>query len=291
MMLDTKRTFDRLILDYAPSPEVGQRILNNRLYRHLSTMMAGSQEYMAMEKLYEMAADSRWDFLVLDTPPTRHALDFLEAPDKMVGLISNSILKWFLQPSLFFGRKGLAFFSRGAEKILSVLDRLAGFAFLRELSEMLLEIAGLLGGFESRARAVSNLLRGTEVGFLLVTSPEEAAVVDTVFFLDFLRSHQLDPLGVIANRVAWVPDLTPIELKRLAAQAEEDSGLQRLWINYQNYRSLAGRQRQALARLSSSPIVVPQWSEDISDLQGLAHVMRRLTGETETFAGLVPPQD
>ena len=272
MMLDTKRTFDHLILKFAPSPEVGERILHNRLYQHLSNMMAGSQEYMAMEKLYEMASESRWDLLILDTPPTRHALDFLEAPDKMVGLIANSILKWFLQPSLMFGRKGLALFSQGAEKVLAVFDRLAGFGFLRELSEMLLEIAGLLGGFESRAQEVSGLLKGPEVGFVLVTAPEEAAVSDAVFFLDFLAGQKLECVGILANRIAPVPVLNPAEIRELEAEAGQEDDLKPVWDLYQDYRILARRQRAALSRLAAPALEIPQMAEDISDLKGLAKI-------------------
>ncbi|MDO8461856.1 MAG: ArsA-related P-loop ATPase, partial [Deltaproteobacteria bacterium] len=201
MMLDTKRTFDHLIEKYSPSRQAREAILANRLYQHLSTMLAGSQEYMAMEKLYELSREKDYDLIVLDTPPTRHALDFLEAPEKMVNITTNSILKWFLKPSLFVAGGSFGFFRRGREKILSVFDHLAGFSFLSELSEMLISIAGLLGGFQNRAASVMELLRDKSVGFLLVTSPESPSIQDALYFLKEIRRFKLPLSGFVINRL------------------------------------------------------------------------------------------
>ncbi len=201
MMLDTKRTFDRLIERYTSDPSRRKSIFENRLYQHMSSMIAGSQEYMAMEKLYELYQEGGYDLLVLDTPPTRHALDFLEAPGKMANLTGNSLLHWFLKPGLFAGRIGAGMFQKGAEKILSVFDRLAGFSFLYELSEMISLLSDLLGGFHDRSRAVSQLLKKDFVGFLLVTTPSSVAIQDALYFHQKIKESKLPFLGFIVNRV------------------------------------------------------------------------------------------
>jgi len=201
MMVDTKRTFDRVVIKYSHSPDASRTILNNRLYQYISNMLAGSQEYMAMEKLYEIAHDYDYDLIVLDTPPTRHALDFIEAPKKMINIISDSILKWFLSPTLFASKAGINILRRGSEKILSVFDRLAGFKFLHELSEMLLLMSELLGGFQNRAQEVYKLLRQEDVGFLLVTTPQKTALEDAFFFYKKIQDEGLPFAGFIINRV------------------------------------------------------------------------------------------
>ena len=270
MMLDTKRTFDRLAEKYAP--ERAGAILNNRLYRHLSSMIAGSQEYMAMERLFEIDQQGEFDLLVLDTPPTRHALDFLEAPRRMIQITSNSILGWFLKPGLFAGRLGFKTLQRGAEKILGVFDRLAGFSFLHELAEMLGLISGMLGGFRARAEAVQELLRQPYVGFLLVTSPASVALQDALYFFRRIQEAKLPFLGFIINKThapfaVPVPETTfrdftpPLQAK--------------LKRNFENYHRLGERDRKEVQLLKGVAgsrylyLPIPALPDDPHDLEGL----------------------
>ena len=277
MMLDTKRTFDRLIEKYASSPQAREAILNNQLYQHMSNMIAGSQEYMAMEKLYEIYQEGDFDLLVLDTPPTRHALDFLEAPQRMVNITENSLLKWFLKPGFFAGT-GLRVLGRGAEKILSVFDRLAGFGFLHELSEMVSLISSLLGGFHDRARSVYELLRKNFVGFLLVTSPSSVSIQDALYFHQKIKEYGLPFMGFVINRIHEPGSpLKEEELTPLSPSLREKV-LQQL----RNYEQLALRDQRAIALLKKMGgknvlyASVPLFGADVHDLDGLARLNKAL---------------
>lgn len=270
MMLDTKRTFDRLIEKYASSEEAKKSIFNNRLYQHMSNMIAGSQEYMAMERLYELYLEGGFDLLVLDTPPTRHALDFLEAPQKMVHITGNSLLKWLLAPGMFTGRIGL--------KALTVFDRLAGFSFLHELSEMLSLISGLLGGFHDRAKAVDDLLRKNFVGFFLVASPSSVSIQDALYFHQKIRESGLPFSGFVVNRVH--PD----------GERPADRGLasfpsplrEKVATLLRNYEQLAARDQRAvtlLRKLGGRNVacsLIPLLKTDVHDLGGLGKINRSL---------------
>lgn len=280
MMLDTKRTFDRLIERYAPSDHAARTILDNRLYKHLSNMMAGSQEYMAMEKLYEMDQGHAYDLMVLDTPPTRHALDFLEAPQKMIQITSNSILRWFLMPGLFAGRIGVGALRKGAEKILAVFDKLAGMKFLTDLSEMLTLISGLLGGFQKRAESVYDLLRQDSVGFLLITSPSPVSIQDALYFHRRIEDGNLPFVGFLVNRV--LNDLDDPSPKRLAGLSP--ALREKIWETVRQHQLLARRDLNSIRLLKKmggkkTPVVsVPTFATDIHDLEGLLGLNKYLFG-------------
>src|SRR5262245_10551474 len=201
LMLDTKRTFDKIIERYAPSEESKQAILNNALYQHLSNMISGSQEYMAMEKIYDLYQKKAYDLLILDTPPTQHALDFLDAPQKMIQAVTDSMLKWFIKPSIFVGRTSLRILEKGARKILKVFDSVAGFEFLQDLSAMLISTAGLLEGFKERAREVEGVLRNPHTSFLLITSPQSMVVSEALYFHQKILEYKLPFAGFVVNRV------------------------------------------------------------------------------------------
>lgn len=278
MMMDTKRTFDRLIERHTPDPEKRKAILENRLYRHLSNMIAGSQEYMAMERLHEIFHEGDFDVLVLDTPPTRHALDFLEAPRKMANITGSSLLEWFLKPGIFAGRAGLGVLQKGAEKILSVFDRLAGFSFLYELSEMVSLISGMLGGFHERSEAVYDLLRSDFVGFLLVTSPSSVAIQDALYFHEVIKSSKLPFVGFVVNRLH-----EPGVSDALEATARFSPPLRKKILDYlRNYEQLAARDQKAVTLLRKmggkkvSYTTIPLFTADIHDLEGLQKMSQAL---------------
>ena len=154
MMLDAKQTFDEVVRTHAPDEETRERILSNRIYQQLSSALAGSQEYMAMEKLFEIHAEDRYDLLVLDTPPSRNALDFLDAPKRLLQFIEGRALQVFMRPAGF----GMKVFGRGASMMFSVLRRITGVDLLEDLAEFFQAFSGMVEGFRERARRVNELL-------------------------------------------------------------------------------------------------------------------------------------
>lgn len=241
-----------------------------------------------MEKLHELYKEGSYDLLVLDTPPTRHALDFLDAPRKMVNITGNSLLEWFLKPGIFVGRGagriGLGVLQKGAEKILSVFDRLAGFSFLHELSEMLSLLTGMMGGFRERAQAVSDLLHQPFAGFLLVTSPSSVAIQDALYFHERIEEEALPFAGFVVNRVH--------ETGLASAQdipAHLSSGLRlKLIDQVRNYEQLAQRDQKAVSLLkkmagkSAACVTIPLFAGDVHDLEGLRKMNEFLFGHSAT---------
>lgn len=202
-LLDARQTFNRLIDRYAPDEQSRQRILNNRFYDHLSGGLAGVLEYMASERLFEVAASGRFDRIVLDTPPTRQALDFLEAPDRIVGFLDTggprvASKKWFDTDGRLRGTSKLGFVGRNVE---AFFDRMVGLELLRDMSEFFQAFAPFFEGFKDRALNVQRLLRSNETLFVLVSSPGPHRVADTLFFARRLEEagHRLGP--VVVNRL------------------------------------------------------------------------------------------
>jgi anion-transporting ArsA/GET3 family ATPase len=218
LMLDVKATFDELIAEHARSPEQRDAILRNRIYRSLSGSVAGAQEYMAMERLHQLVAAGRYDRVVLDTPPTRNALDFLDAPGRLVRFIEGRSLRMFLRPGLRAGRFGLRVAGRGANLAFAALERLTGVALLRDLSEFFLAFEGMIDGFHDRAEAVARLLASDRATFVVVTAPAAEPIDEAVFFAQCLRRRRLPFGGVIANRV----DESPLPAGMLPLSALDD---------------------------------------------------------------------
>ncbi|MFO1518747.1 MAG: ArsA-related P-loop ATPase [bacterium] len=285
LMLDTKRTFDKIVERYAPSEESKRSILNNALYQHLSNMIAGSQEYMAMEKVYELYQKKEYDLLILDTPPTQHALDFLDAPQKMMHAITDSMLKWFLKPSIFLGRTSFRFLEKGMRRVLKVFDNVTGYEFLQDLSTMLLSTAGLLEGFKERAEEVSALLRNSKTAFLLVTSPQSMVVKEALYFHEKILEYKLPFSGFIVNRVHEIKGLAsqlPAISKALAHSSlskEEQNQVNRV---LSDYKTLIEQDRAQLKLLEEKIdnrkmlTLVPHLDSDVHDLAGLAELGKYL---------------
>src|SRR5262249_45224610 len=157
MMLDMKQTWDELIERQAP-PDKRSRILNNRFYQSLSTALAGSQEYIAMEKLWQLRSQRDYGVIVLDTPPTPHALAFLDAPNRILDFLENEAAKWLLTPALAAGKVGLQLFNLGGSYVAKTISKLTGTETLQELSNFMLAMSGLNQGFRERAHDVKQLL-------------------------------------------------------------------------------------------------------------------------------------
>ncbi len=204
MMLDAKRTFDRVVERYAPDPETAAKILRNPLYEQLSTMIAGSQEYMAMEQLYEITQSANHELIILDTPPSHQALDFFQAPLRMVNALSGSMLKLFVKPTLLAGRLGAALFAKGGNTLMRMFGRLTGVEMLQEISDLILSAVNLFGGFEERARAVQAMLRQSDCGIILVTLPHTELIDDAERFIAETTTLQMQVRAIIMNRT--VPD-------------------------------------------------------------------------------------
>jgi anion-transporting ArsA/GET3 family ATPase len=221
MMLDAKRTFDELIERHAPDERTRDRILSNRIYREVSNAMAGSQEYMAMEKLYELYQEGRYDLLVLDTPPTRHAFDFIEAPERMARFIEGKSLQFFLKP----GRLGMRLIGRSGGALFSILKRLTGVDLLQDLSEFFQSFGDMAIGFRERAQRVNELFSSRKTTFMLVTAPQREAIDDAVYFWRRLNEAKLPFGGVIVNKVhhdylQWAGSESEPALERLAEELE-----------------------------------------------------------------------
>jgi anion-transporting ArsA/GET3 family ATPase len=205
-MLDMKRTFDDLVVRFARTEEERARILANPIYQHVSDALAGSAEYSAMEKVYQLAESDELDLLVLDTPPAQHALDFLEAPERLLGFLESPIVRRMLHPAFAAGRTGFRLFSRGATTVLKLMERVSGMGFLEDISEFLLAFEGMSTGFRERARAVEQTLFGPSSAFVLATGPGPEAAAQGDALLARLAELRVPLAGLVVNRMRLWPD-------------------------------------------------------------------------------------
>jgi anion-transporting ArsA/GET3 family ATPase len=280
MMLDAKATFDEVVRKHAPDEETRDRILANRIYQQLSAALAGSQEYMAMEKLFEIHAEDRYDLLVLDTPPSRDALDFLDAPKRLTQFIEGRALQVFMKPTGI----GMRLFGRGASMMFSVLRRITGVDLLEDLAEFFQAFSGMVGGFRERARRVNELLAAPTSSFLVVCAPQGEPISEAVYFHRKLVEAELPFGGVIVNKVHYEEeDAEPgDELERMLADALSDDDLARRTArNFADFHALAERDRRNVSHLAAemrtrAVIQVPYLDEDVHDLAGLMEINRYL---------------
>jgi anion-transporting ArsA/GET3 family ATPase len=273
MMLDAKTTFDEIVEKHAPDAATRDAVLTNRIYKELSTAVAGSQEYMAMEKLHELHDEGRYDLLVLDTPPSRNALDFLDAPERLSRFIDSRSLQFFLAPS----RTGLKLFSRGTGLIFSVLKRVTGVDLLQDLSDFFASFGDMAQGFRERAKAVKRLLADDRTTFLLVTSPAHEAVEEAKFFRDKLEEAGMPFGAVVVNRMHVEAESDDPELPA----GLEPEVADKLLDNFNDFRALAVRDRRNVEELTGDIgerplIVVPYLDEDIHDLAGIEAINEHL---------------
>ncbi len=286
MMLDMKGTFDELVTRNASSPEQRDRILQNRLYQYVSTSLAGTQEYMAMEKLHAVRLDPRFDLVVLDTPPTTNALDFLEAPQRLVGAIDSPVMRWFVET--LENSKGLSLMGRGAAFVLRGLARFTGVEFLENVGQFVTELNDLFGGFRERAKTVYEDLKGPDVAFVIVTSPSPLTVAEALYFTRKLRDFGIEPKAMIVNRVHGTPEAcgdaqaAAAELQTFlqAAGSSADSSelISRMSEALEDDVALARRDQAGVRRLKESVgqdlsfAQVPAFERDVHDLAALAQV-------------------
>jgi anion-transporting ArsA/GET3 family ATPase len=293
MTLDTKRTFDDLVERYAGDEAARRRILDNRFYQQVSNALAGSHEYMAMEKLLELSAEERFDLVVLDTPPTRHALDFLEAPERLLNFLDTSVLRWFLKPYFAAGRLTLKVATRTGAVALKLADRFLGLQFLQDLSEFFLAFEGMYAGFKQRAARVHEMLRRDDVGFVLVAGPTRSTLDEALFFHRRLSEGGLPFVGFVVNRVHPDPAAAPAQPGREGTRV--DAELARVLAEiYEDQRRLARQERRAVARLQvdtgETPVLVPEHEVDVHDLRGLKSVGEEILAGAGEAAKRTPPR-
>ncbi len=205
MMLDTKTTFDELVHKYSSSPEKAKQLLENKLYQYVSTSLAGTQEYMAVEKLVAVKDDPRYDLVVLDTPPTANALDFLDAPERLMDALDSATMKWFIQAFEKSGKLSLNILAKSAAVVLKGIGKITGGGFLEAMAELITELNDLFGGFKQRAEIVQKTLRSKDVAFICVTSPSPMSLREVVYFAERLIDAEM-PLGAfVVNRLRLRP--------------------------------------------------------------------------------------
>lgn len=201
MMLDTKSTFDALITSLAPTPEKRDSILNNVLYKYVSTSLAGTQEYMAMEKLYAVKGDPAYDLILLDTPPTTNALDFLDAPERLMGALDSAATRWFVEAFQSSGRLSFSLLAKSTAAILRGIGKLTGGGFLEQIASFISELNAIFGSWRERANQVAGALRGSDVAYVLVTTPDPLSVREVLFFAERLREQGMKRDAFVVNRV------------------------------------------------------------------------------------------
>jgi anion-transporting ArsA/GET3 family ATPase len=290
MMLDPKRTFDELIERLAPDDKTRDEILANRIYRELSSAVAGSQEFTAVAKLYELDRSGEFDTIVLDTPPSRNALDFLDAPDRLTGFLEGRALRLFLAPSGLAARV----VGRGTSVVFSVLRRVTGVDLMEDLSVFFGALSGVLDGFRERAAGVKRLLADPATTFLIITSPEREPVEEAIFFRGKLREAGMPFGGLIVNRVHPLADGgDEVDVEALTAELDGDAALARkVARTLAEFRVLAHRDAAALQRLTGAigdddPILVPHLDGDVHDVDGLVAVHRHLFAPAADRAALL----
>lgn len=300
MMLDTKPTLDRLISRLTPDESQRRRILENRIYHHLSSALAGSAEYAAMEQVHELVYSGKYDLIVVDTPPADHALDFLRAPRRLREFLESRFVARLVRPAMSASRIGLRLFARPLHLMLGLLERIAGVGFLDDLSEFLSAIDGLSQGFRDRATQVENVLLSDDTGFILISTGNEGSNTSTLEFMSELEKFRVPLIAVIANRMRpWPLASSPAELlqrctgdtlerdqDRLAAahaaragpeQASPDfSRVSRAVLEYAQVCETEKRTVDALvAKLARSQLRclhVPELASDIDPIDGLLEI-------------------
>jgi anion-transporting ArsA/GET3 family ATPase len=279
MMLDAKRTLDEIVVSLAPDEDAREEILSNPVYRELSTAVAGSHELSAIAKLYELHEEHDFDAIVLDTPPSRNALDFLNAPTRLLGFLDGRALKVFLTPGGLTAR----IFGRGTGLVFAIFARVTGIDMFSELSRFFRSLTGVLDGFGERTRGVAALLADPATTFLIVTSAEREPAREAVYLSERLAEANMQRGALIVNRVHGVglDGHSVGEVQEFLRPGLGERLARRVAANLADFDLLAKRDRETIAGLSRAlsepePILVPHLDQEIQDLLGLARIAEEL---------------
>jgi len=285
LMLDTKSTFDRLVTRNAADDEQARRILENTFYRNISGALSGTQEYMAMEKLHELHDEGGYDLIVVDTPPSRHALDFLDAPQRLIRLLDNRIFRLLMMPTRAYLRvAGIAM-----QAFLHTVARVVGSGVIDDIVAFFRAFEGMEEGFRARAAAVSELLADPDTCFVLVTSPRRDAVDEAHFFAEKISEHGISVDALVVNRVhPRFGDESPEGLGARASELAADSStgernaatqrLAALYGNLADFNEIARREHSHLEGLqqrvgtAAAVAYVPFLSHDVHDFRTLNEI-------------------
>ncbi|MES1187879.1 MAG: ArsA-related P-loop ATPase [Myxococcales bacterium] len=283
-MLDPKQTFDDLVTRHASSAAVAEKILHNQFYRHVSTSLAGTQSYMAMEKVLGVLKSGRYDLIVLDTPPTSEALDFLDAPERLVEALDSPAMRWLVQAMQPSGSFSVRLLARGVAALLRTMGRLTGRGFLEDMAAFVGELNELFGGFKERASEVSRAFRQPDFGYLLVAAPNAPALEEARFFAERLRRLGLRADALVLNRVhrAVSAPASPAALATLLAARDlslnPDQLLKAQADELDRARSEAPEVEKARHLFPPESLwLVPVMAGDVRGLSDLAKVGRALT--------------
>jgi len=297
MMLDVKRALDELIIKYAPAEEIANRILSNIIYKAVSDSLAGTEEYVALGKLYELQKQGIYDLIVVDTAPTKHALDFFESPTRLMNLLDMSIIQWFIKPLDFVHKIGFKTFKRGTSYFIERVEKAIGLTFFTEVATFLQNFEGMFDALKERSRRINVVLKDPAQTVLgIVTTPEMGPIKTTHYLADKLVELEMPLQFLVFNRVHPLHSLNSTDKSALQdfISSEQDHAAFLLWLESQKlaftqpaedyYRVIQEIIRQALAtsdtqtqninhfgvRPDSLPsFTIPFFSTDISDIAGL----------------------
>jgi anion-transporting ArsA/GET3 family ATPase len=295
MMLDMKRTFDDIVVAHA-DPQRAEQILSNPFYVSLSSSFAGTQEYMAMEKLGQLKEQARWDLIVVDTPPSRSALDFLDAPQRLGRFLDGRMIRLLLAPAKAGGRAYMKVFTVGLSMFTSVLTRIIGGQALKDLSLFVSSLESMFGGFRERADHTYRLLKEPGTSFIVVAVPERDALREAAYFVERLSAERMPLSTVVLNRMhrSAAPGISP-QRALAAAESLEDEGedaLAAAVLRVHAERMLTADRDQRMAQRFSGahpqvPLVeVAAQAQDVHDLDGLRAIGAELTSGEQASAPL-----
>ncbi|MCW2715254.1 MAG: Anion-transporting ATPase [Frankiales bacterium] len=286
MMLDMKRTFDEIVLTHA-EPGKAEAIFANPFYQALSTSFAGTQEYMAMEKLGQLQATGDYDLVVVDTPPTRSALDFLDAPERMTTFLDGRMIRILLAPAKAGGKVYVRAVTAGFSVFTNVLTKIIGAGVLQDVSQFVGALETMFGGFRERAQATYDLLKAPGTSFVVVAAPERDALREAAYFVERLAEESMPLAGLVVNRVHRSSGDLTAERARVAAQSLEEFGGHELASAvlrlHADRTALSARERRLQERFSGAhpgvPVVeVAALPGDVHDLEGLRAVGADMAG-------------
>jgi len=298
-MLDTKRSWDDLVLRHAPDEETAYRILENRLYTNITGRFVQSHDYIAMERLFDIHATGAYDLIVIDTPPTRNALDFLEAPKRMAEFFGGRLLRWLTMPYRMGGKRGARVLNVASRPFYRLADSVLGSQFLQDIAEFFVNFQSMYDGFVERARAVEQLLHDRRTTFGVVTTLEGAPLREAEFFCEQLTARKYHLGALVLNKTlpeyllstegARAADLFSAEAAPLADAAAAaapdvaelgDAGrtarvLRTVGESFRNFAVVAKREAELRSELGRQPelvVTVPSFEIDIYDVAGLARI-------------------